>query len=76
MQPQPRVHGLGVRRITAVEIGMPGGAPLSAAAQFVRDAGLVQIVVAGRHRMTVTFDDGRAGRSADLHPDLPLVLRW
>jgi hypothetical protein len=76
MQPQPRAHGLGVRRITAVEIGMPGGAPRSAAAQFVQDAGLVQLVEADRHRMTVTFDDGRAGKSADLHPELPLVLRW
>jgi hypothetical protein len=38
--------------------------------------GLVQLVDAPRHRMTLTFDEGRAGQQADLDPDLPLVLRW
>ena len=76
MQPQPRAHGLDVRRMTAVEIGMPGGAPPSAAAQIVQAAGLVQFIEAVRHVMTVTFDDARRGARADLHPDLPLILRW
>lgn len=76
MQTQPRAHDLGVRRIAAVEIGMPGGAAPCAAARAVQDAGLVRFVDAAHHVMTVTFDDARAGESADLRPDLPLVLRW
>jgi hypothetical protein len=76
MQPQPRAHDSGVRRMTAVEIGLPGTAPRSAAAQFVEDAGLVQFVQPERHRMTITFDDGHRGEGTDLRPDLPLVLRW
>lgn len=28
------------------------------------------------HRMTMKFNDGAAGRSEDLTPDLPLVLEW
>jgi hypothetical protein len=76
MQPQPRAHGLGVRSMTGVEIGMPPAAAPSAAAQFVQDAGLVQFFEAERHLMTVTFDGARRGESADLRPDLPLILRW
>jgi hypothetical protein len=38
--------------------------------------GLVQLVAASRHHMTLTFDEGRAGQRADLEPELPLVLRW
>jgi hypothetical protein len=76
MQPQPRAHRLGVRSLTAVEIGMPAGAAPSAAAEFVQDAGLVQFVEADRHLMTVTFDGARRGESADLQPDLPLIFRW
>ena len=76
MQPQPRAHALGVQRISGVEIGLPGGAAPSAAAQRVQDAGLVQFVESEHHRMTLTFDGAREGSRADLHPDLPLILRW
>ena len=76
MQPQPRAHALGVRGISSVEIGLPGRAARSAAAQIVQTVGLVQFVESERHRMTVTFDDARRGESSDLRPDLPLVLRW
>ena len=76
IQTQPRVHALPIRRITALEIGMPGGAAPSAAARALQDAGLVQFVEAPHHVMRLTFDDARTGERADLHPDLPLVLRW
>ena len=76
MQPQPRAHANGVRRISGVEIGRPGGAAPSAAAQIVEAAGLVQFVESDHHRMTITFDDARRGETADLRPDLPLALRW
>jgi len=76
IQTQPLGHALGVRRITAVEVGMPGGAAPGATAQSARATGLVQFVEAADHVMTVTFDEARVGESADLRPDLPLVLRW
>jgi hypothetical protein len=59
-----------------VEIGRPGASPPSAAARYVQDAGLVRLVEAERHLMTLTFDEASAGGLADLRPDLPLVLRW
>jgi len=47
-----------------------------AAARAVQDAGVVTFVDAAHDLMTVTFDEARAGESADLRPELPLVLRW
>jgi len=76
IQAQPLGHRLGVRRFTAVEVGMPGGSAPCAAARAVQDAGIVTFVEAAHHVMTVTLDDARAGGSADLRPELPLVLRW
>jgi len=73
---QPRAYDLAVGRITAVEVGMPGGSAPSAAARAIQDAGLVTFVDAAHHVMTVTFDEARAGESADLRPELPLVLHW
>jgi hypothetical protein len=73
---QPRAHDLAVRRITAVEVGMPGGSAPCAAARAIQDAGLVTFIDAAHHVMNVTFDEARAGESADLRPELPLVLRW
>jgi hypothetical protein len=73
---QPLAHPLGVRRLTGVEIGMPAREPPSAAAQMVRDAGIVRMVEAPRPLLTLTFDEARADRGADLRPDLPLLLRW
>ena len=76
MQTQPRGHRLRVRRISAIEVGMPGGSAPCAAARAVQDAGIVTFVETAHHVMTVTFDDARAGGSADLRPELPLLLRW
>jgi hypothetical protein len=76
IQTQPLGHALGVRRITAVEVGMPGGSAPCAAGRAIQDAGLVTFVDAAHHVMTVTFDEARVGESADLRPELPLVLRW
>jgi hypothetical protein len=55
---------------------MPGGSAPCAAARAIQDAGLVTFVDAAHQVMTVTFDAARAGESADLRPELPLVLRW
>jgi hypothetical protein len=76
VQAQPMAHRLSLSRITAVGIGLPGGEERSAAAQAVERAGLVSFFRADAHLMTLGFDGERAGASADLRPDLPLVLRW
>lgn len=72
---QPRAHRLAVSRITAVEIALPGGVR-SPAARAVEALGLVTFRESDEHLLTVAFDGATAGASADLRPELPLVLRW
>jgi hypothetical protein len=73
---QPRSHGLGVDDVTGVTIALTGSAALSPAARAVEEAGLVRFERAEAFLMTLGFDGGAAGRSADLRPEPPLVLRW
>lgn len=72
----PIAHGPGLRRISGVDIGLPGHGPRSVAVRQLEQTGLVSFSASDRYLMTLTFDDGSAGASADLRPDLPVVLRW
>lgn len=73
---QPLAHLLGLRQITGVSIALSGSSPLSAAAEAVQRAGLVEFSRGDDDLMTLAFDHGAAGGSADLRPDLPLRLEW
>jgi hypothetical protein len=73
---EPIAHGIPAVEITAVGVGVAGLGARSAAAQVVEDIGVVTFAPAGEHFMALTFDGGARGGTADLHPDLPLVLRW
>lgn len=73
---EPTTHPNRVMGITRVEIGLQGSGPLSRAAGFLQERGLVSFQPADSSVMALTFDDASAGGGADLRPDLPLVLRW
>ncbi len=73
---QPLAHRLGLRKLTGVSIALSGSSPLSAAAEAVERAGLVEFSRGADDLMTLTFDHGAAGGGADLRPDLPLRLEW
>jgi hypothetical protein len=63
------------RKWGAVSIGLPG-ASRSAALRAVEAAGLVSFPTAAEHVMYVDFGDAPRERTADLRPDLPIVLRY
>ena len=69
-------HAIPLRQLTGVAIGSPGAAPPSPALRSVEELGAVSFVPADAHVMTVTFDGGMQGRTVDLQPELPVVLRW
>jgi hypothetical protein len=73
---QVRVHRLPLRALTRVSVILTGSQPLSPAAQAVERAGLVSFSRGDAPLMTLGFDGGPGTESADLRPDLPLVLRW
>lgn len=73
---QPLDHAAGVRVVTAVRLAGPGLGRPSEVARAVAAAWPVSLAEDPQHVAEVTFDAGGLGRSADLRPALPLVLRW
>ena len=73
---QPMTHGLPLSELTGVGIGVPGRGAQSAAARVAEEAGAVAFAPADDHLLTLTFDLGARAASADLRPELPVVLRW
>jgi Glyoxalase-like domain len=73
---EPTAHALAVSELTGVDVALPAGRPLSAAAQTVAAEGAVSFSRGAGHTLCLTFDFGRQGGVADLRPGLPLVLKW
>jgi Glyoxalase-like domain len=69
-------HAIPVTEITHVRVGTPSGALVSSAARWARSTGLLSCEQSNEFVLTVTFDRSAGGHTADLRPDLPLVLRW
>jgi hypothetical protein len=73
---EPVDHPLGVREISAVRIGLPGGTPQSAASKAALAGGIVSFYNSAAYEMQLAFDGGARHESADLRPGLPLILSW
>jgi hypothetical protein len=71
----PLEHALGVREITRAVVRGPHP-PSPAAEEAARRAAGLRFQPGAEHLLEVGFDGERAGRSADLRPLLPLLLRW
>jgi len=64
------------RNLDAVRLTMPNAAGASAQLASFCDALGVSLVPGPAFKLELTFDAEAAGVSADLEPELPLVLRW
>lgn len=73
---QPLVHPLGVREITSVHVVSAGCEPPSDPLRAIQRLGIATFGQGDGHLLEVTFDGGTLGQSADLRPELPLLLRW
>ncbi len=67
-------HPLGVRALTQVQLTV-AAAGLSSTARLLSEAGLAALTPGPEPLMTLTFDGGVQGRTIDLRPTLPLVLK-
>jgi len=61
--------------LTALDIDVPIGKPSETLRHF-EAMKRVRINYGKPHKMTLTFNNGVAGREEDLSPDLPLTLQW
>jgi hypothetical protein len=67
-------HPLGVKALTGVAVTVPGGG-LSPIAQLLSQNGIVSFESGSSPMATLTFDDGAQGKSVDVRPTLPIVLK-
>lgn len=72
---QPLRHASGARALTRLEFHLPA-VDLSDTMRAVADTGLVSIQHPAAFLLEVELDLARQGKTADLRPTLPLVLRW
>lgn len=75
-QQEPLDHPLGVREITGIHIVSAGCELPSDSLRAVQQLGIATFSQDVGHLLELTFDEGVHSSSADLRPDLPLVLRW
>src|SRR5262249_51645582 len=73
---EPVVHGIPTKDLTDVTIGMPALEPSSEAARIVERHGLLSFDLSREYILRLTFDEASAKSTADLRPELPLVLDW
>jgi len=73
--PRDADAGYPFSHVTALRLESPVRSPTSALSSLGQLPGFT-LARGGRHRLLVTFNDGRQGRVADLQPRLPLVLCW
>ena len=73
---EPADHALPLGELTAASVGIPGPPDRSPALRALESAGLATFTVADAPVMTLAFDGGGRDESADLRPELPLVLQW
>lgn len=69
-------HPNGTRRLTGFKVVAPDSTALPPAASWVASQGLMAFEVDRAWVLEVTLDDGAQGKTADLRPGLPLVIRY
>jgi hypothetical protein len=69
-------HPLGVQRITNVRLVSPGPYQPVPAVTYLEKLGVVSVQPGKEWLLELTFDGGKQGKSKDLRPDLPLMIRY
>jgi len=69
-------HAIGVHRITAVRLVSPKAYQRIVPITYLEERHLLSVAADDQWRLELTFDDGKKGKSADLRPDLPLIVRY
>jgi hypothetical protein len=69
-------HAIAATVITDVSIGTPVPRQQSMAARSAEAGGVLSFNASSEYVLGLTFDGADTGRTADLRPDLPLVVHW
>jgi len=67
---------LGIQNMTALDITLDHGAPLSPTMETLVAEGMITVSRGDEPLATITFDDGAQGQQLDMRPDLPIVIQY
>ena len=70
------VHPIGVKNLTNVEITISNVDQLSTTASLLTKNGIVQVMKGNSHRLLLTFDNGLQGKTLDVRPILPVLIKY
>ena len=73
---EPVAGGIAIGHLTEACLSGPLPSVLSAPSEALVTEQVLDLEIAPRFRLTLTFDRGESGRTADLGPELPLALHW
>jgi hypothetical protein len=74
--PEPIGHGIAIGHLTKSCLGGPLPGVFSPAIESLVTEQVMELELADRFVLSLTFDRGESGGTADLTPHLPLVLTW
>lgn len=69
-------HSLGVKRLTAVRMVTPSSYKPVEAFEYLRTAKVIGVTTGPEWAVELTFDGGGRGKTKDLRPELPLVVKY
>lgn len=70
------VHGVGVHRVTGVHLTSPTTYKPIAPLDYLQKLNLVTVDAGKEWALELELDRGAKGQSKDLHPELPLIIRY
>jgi hypothetical protein len=73
---EPTSHRIPVNRLTSVDVSLPASVSRSSAARALERTGLLSFTAASDYVISLTFDGSAPQQTADLRPDVPIVLHW
>jgi hypothetical protein len=73
---EPLDHPVGVREITALRVTLPGLDTPSDPLRAVERLAIARFIPGDEPLIEISFDSAPRSRTADLRPELPLMLRW
>jgi hypothetical protein len=73
---EPTSHRIPVNRLTHVSISLPASVGRSSAARALERIGLLNFTAATEYVISLTFDESAPEKTADLRPEIPMVLHW
>jgi hypothetical protein len=73
---EPTSHKIPVNRLSSVGVSLPASVSCSSAARALEKTGLVRFTAADDYVISLTFDGSAPDQTADLRPDIPMILHW